>query len=86
MKKFKFTAKIEASDGGGAFVFFPLDVEEAFGTRGKVKVKATFDGVAYEGSLLKYGFPRHVLGLLKAIRAQIGKGPGDSVEVVVWKA
>jgi len=26
-----------------------------------------------------------MLGLLKAIREQIGKGPGDSVDVVIWK-
>jgi hypothetical protein len=86
VRRFRFTATIEAGDGGGAFVFFPFDVEESFGTRGKVKVKATFDGVAYEGSLVKYGFPQHVLGVLKAIRTQIGKAPGDTVEVVLWKA
>lgn len=86
MKRFRFTARIEAGDGGGAFVFFPYDVEESFGTKGKVKVKATFDGVAYQGSLFKYGFPQHVLGVLKAIRTQIGKQPGDMVDVVVWKA
>jgi uncharacterized protein YdeI (YjbR/CyaY-like superfamily) len=26
-----------------------------------------------------------MLGMLKAIREQTGKGPGDTVEVVVWK-
>jgi hypothetical protein len=50
-----------------------------------VPVKATFDGVPYAGSLIKYGHPQHMLGLLKSIREQIGKGPGDTIEVVVWK-
>jgi hypothetical protein len=85
MKKYTFQAKIEAGDGGGAYVLFPFDVEKEFATKGKVPVKATFDGVAYAGSLIKYGHPLHTLGLLKAIRQQIGKGPGDLVEVVVWK-
>jgi uncharacterized protein YdeI (YjbR/CyaY-like superfamily) len=26
-----------------------------------------------------------MLGVLKAIRERIGKGPGDTIEVVVWK-
>ncbi len=85
MKKYKFQAQIEAGDGGGAFVFFPYDVQKEFGTTGKVPVNATFDGVPYTGSLIKYGFPQHTLGVLKAIRQQIGKGPGETVDVAVWR-
>jgi len=85
MKKYKFKAKIEAGDGGGAYVLFPYDTGKEFGTKGKVPVKVTFHGVPYSGSLIKYGKPLHVLGVAKAIREQIGKGPGDTIEVVVWK-
>ncbi|MGA2094729.1 MAG: YdeI/OmpD-associated family protein [Candidatus Acidiferrum sp.] len=85
MKKYKFKAKIEASDGGGAYVLFPYDTETEFATRGRVPVKATFNGLSYTGSLMKYDKPLHVLGMPKAIRDQTGKGPGDTVEVVVWK-
>lgn len=85
MKKYKFKAKIQAGDGGGAYVLFPYDTEKEFGTEGKVPVNATFNGVSYTGSLFKYGNPLHLLGMPKAIRQQIGKGPGDTVEVVVWK-
>jgi len=87
MKKYKFKAKIqEASAGsGGAFVLFPYDVEKEFGTKGRVPVKVTFDEVPYAGSMVKYGAPQHMLPMLKAIREKIGKGPGESVEVVVWK-
>jgi hypothetical protein len=85
MKKYKFKAKIEAGDGGGAYVLFPYDTGTEFATNGKVPVRATFDGVPYTGSLIKYGNPLHMLGILKAIREQIGKGPGDTIEVVVWK-
>ena len=85
MKKYKFKAKIEAGDGGGAYVFFPYDTGKEFATQGKVPVKAAFNGVPYAGSLIKYGHPQHMLAVLKAIREQTGKGPGDTIEVVVWR-
>jgi hypothetical protein len=66
-------------------VLFPYDTEKEFGSKGRVPVKATFDGVPYTGSLIKYGNPLHMLGMLKAIRAETGKGPGDTIEVVIWK-
>jgi hypothetical protein len=85
MKKYKFKAKIEASDSGGAYALFSYDTEKEFGTKGKVPVKATFNGLPYTGSIIKYGHPLHSLGMPKAIREQTGKGPGDIIEVVVWK-
>jgi hypothetical protein len=85
MKKYKFKAKIETGDGGGAHVLFPYDTEKEFATKGKVPIKATFNGVPYTGSLIKYGNPLHMLPMLKAIREQLGKGPGDTIEVVLWK-
>jgi len=66
-------------------VLFPYDTAKEFGTKAKVPVKATFDGVPYAGSLIKYGDPLHMLPVLKAIREEIGKGPGDTVEIVLWK-
>jgi bifunctional DNA-binding transcriptional regulator/antitoxin component of YhaV-PrlF toxin-antitoxin module len=85
MKTYKFKARIEGASLGGACVYFPYNVEEEFGTKGRVPVKATFDGVPYSGSLVKYGAPQHMLGILKNIREQIGKGPGDTVEVTIEK-
>jgi hypothetical protein len=85
MRKYKFKAKIEAGGGGGAYVLFPYDTVKEFATKGRVPVKATFEGVPYTGSLAKYGNPLHMLGISKAIREQIGKSPGDTIAVVVWK-
>lgn len=85
MKIYKFKARIESGDGGGAYILFPYDTQEEFATRGRVPVKATFDGVPYTGSLIRYGHPQHMLGILKGIREQIGKQPGDSVDVELWK-
>ena len=66
-------------------MLFPYDIEKEFATQGKVPVRATFNGVPYTGSLVKYRNPHHVLGVLKAIHKQTGKGPGDTIEVVVWR-
>jgi hypothetical protein len=87
MKKFKFQAVIQSATvgAGGACIYFPYNVEAEFGTHGRVPVKATFDGVPYAGSLVKCGAPQHMLGILKSVRAKIGKNPGDTIHVVVWK-
>jgi|ERR1700685_3160168 hypothetical protein len=85
MKKYKFKATIQPGIGGGAGIVFPYDAEKEFGTRARVPVKSTLDGVLYTGSLIKCGPANHMLGVLKGIRQQIGKGPGDTIEVVVWK-
>src|SRR5579875_1415525 len=87
MKKYAFTASIRAAEGssGGAYVLFPYDVEKEFGTKGRIPVKATFDGIPYTGSLMKYGQPQHMLGILKSIGEKLGKQPGDTVQVEVWK-
>ncbi len=85
MKKYKFKARIESGSGGGAYILFPYDTEKEFGTKGRVPIQATFDDVPYTGSLIKYGHPQHMIGLLKAIRDQIGKQPGDTISVELWK-
>src|ERR1700754_1091262 len=85
MKTYKFKAKIEASDSGGAYVLFPYDTEAEFASRGKIPIRATFNGVPYAGSLMACGGPHHMLGVLKAIREEIGKGPGDTIDVEVWR-
>ncbi len=43
-------------DLDSAYVEFPYDVRQEFG-KGRVKVCATFDGVPYEGSLVRMNPP-----------------------------
>lgn len=69
-------------DIDGAYVEIPFDVKAVFG-KGRVPVNATFDGVFYQGSLVKMGTPCHILGIRKEIRQQIGKQAGDSVHVTI---
>ena len=85
-REFEFEAVIQAGDGGGAFVLFPFDMQDSFGTKGKVLVQATVDGEPYSGKLLKYGFPQRILGLLKDHRSRIGKNPGDTVKITLRRA
>ena len=84
-KQIKFTATILAASvgGGGAYVLFPYDVEETFGTKGRVPVTSTIDGEPYRGSLVKYGQPQHMFPVLKGIREKIGKNIGDTIEVIL---
>jgi len=82
-EEFTFHPVIQAGEAGGAFVFFPFNILESFGTTGKVRVSGVIDGVPYSRKLFKYGFPQHLLGVLKSLRTQIGKGPGDTVMITL---
>lgn len=82
-KVYVFQAIIEkVPDIDGAYVHFPFDVKKEFG-KGRVKIHATFDGVPYDGSLVKMKTLGYIVGLRKDIRRQIGKQPGDTVEVTI---
>ena len=69
--------------GQGALVVLPEASTTTFGTRARVPVRATFNGVAYRGSAMPMGDGRHGLGLTKAIRGAAGLEIGDTVHVVV---
>lgn len=81
--KITFSAPIIQVEGmNAAYVEFPFNVEELFGTRGQVKVKALFDKqVEYRGSLANMGRNCHTLGLTQEIRSKLGKTFGNLVEV-----
>lgn len=82
-KHYEFDAVIiKVPDIDGAYVEIPFDVQAEFG-KGRVPVTATFDGVVYEGSLVRMGIPCHILGIRKDIRAKIGKQAGDVVHVTI---
>lgn len=91
-KVYEFRAVIEpVPDKGGAYVRFPYDIRKEFG-KGRVKVRATFDGVPYTGSIVNMGVKNedgsvcHIIGIRKDIREKIGKQPGDTVSVTVTEA
>jgi len=81
-EKQTFTAIIQNTGGGGAFVEVPFDVEKEFGSK-RPKVKAMIGGVPYRGILTRMGTECHILGIRKEIREQIGKMFGDEVKIMV---
>ena len=88
-KTYEYDAVIrELPEKGGAYVVFPWNIREEFG-KGRVKVHATFDGIPYDSSIVNMGVKNedgsvcYILGMLKAIRAQLGKGDGDTVHIVI---
>ena len=88
-KTYEYDAVIrELPEKGGAYVVFPWNIREEFG-KGRANVHATFDGIPYDGSIVNMGVKNedgsvcYILGMLKAIRAQLGKGDGDTVHMVI---
>ena len=78
----------ETDDNGGAYVVFPWDIRQEFGI-GRVKAHAVFDGIPYDGSIVNMGLKNddgsicYVIGVLKAIRKELGKNDGDMIHVVI---
>ena len=78
----------ETPDNGGAYVVFPWDIREVFG-KGRIKVRAEFDGIPYDGSIVNMGIKDsqgnvcYIIGVLKSVREKLKKGDGDSIHIVI---
>lgn len=82
---FEFDAVIRQNeDMDAAYVEVPFDIKALFG-KGRLAVHATFDGVPYDGQIVKMGTPCFIIGIRKDIRKQIGKTFGDTVHVTIMK-
>lgn len=75
-------------DLDASYIRIPFDLREETG-KGRMRVHATFDGVPYDGSVVNLGEKNpdgsicYLLGIPQAVRKQIGKSFGDTVEVVL---
>lgn len=78
----EFDATIEEAPRGGAFVAIPADALSRLGPGGRIPVEAGFDGIPYQGSVVRMG-GRSILGILRAIRDELGKAHGDSIHVTI---
>ena len=80
-KMYEFDAVILQNEGmDAAYVEVPFDIKALFG-KGRLLVHATFDGVPYDGQIVRMGTPCHIIGVRKDIRKAIGKTFGNVVHV-----
>jgi hypothetical protein len=84
MAKTRFRARLRPSGrgAGGHLVEVPDKVVAGLGGRGRIPVQASFNGVAYRGSIVRMGGVM-MLGVTKAVMAEAGARPGDVLDVVV---
>ncbi len=80
MKKFKAKILTNPKYKNGAYVVIPYDIEKLYGKK-RLKVNATFDGIPYQGSIVKHGTPDYILIVKKDIREKLGKEEDDTLTV-----
>ena len=83
MAKARFRAELRSTGRrGGHFVEVPADVVQQLGGKGRIAIRATFDGIPYRGSIMRMGGVT-MLGVTKGIMAQAGVDVGDTLRVEV---
>jgi len=85
VKRYTFKAKVSRPEGIGTWHFanVPINVEQEFGTKGQVKVKATINGKTLYNSLMPHGNGMHYIVLGESIRNQTGIKVGDTIQMTV---
>lgn len=79
----RFSGRLEAGRGGGAYVVLPAEVLAELGGGSRLRVTGTLGGVDFASSTMAMGGGAVCLGVHKATRQAAGVGIGDAVEVTV---
>ena len=83
MKRLKFKVKLEGMEGSSvAGLSAPFDVQKTFGTKARVPVRGTVNGVPFRSSLMPMG-ACHRMVVNKSMRDAAGVKAGDTVSVVM---
>jgi hypothetical protein len=77
MARQRFTGKLEAGRGGGAFVVLPDKILDALGGGSRFRVKGALNGVNFSSSTMGMGGGRVCMGVHKATREAAGVGIGE---------
>lgn len=79
----RFQALLEKQpDSEATYILIPFDVQQVWGTRARVPVRGTINGVPFRTSISPYG-GRHYLGVIKSLRDEAQAQAGDRVEIVL---
>jgi hypothetical protein len=80
-----FRIKLQGMDGMETAMFcVPFDVEEAFGTRARVPVCGTINGVSYRRSIMNMG-SGHMMVVNRELREAANVKAGDTVKIVMQR-
>lgn len=82
----EFVAELKKLEGKILWTVFyvPFSVEEKYGTKGRVEVKAVIDGFSFKGTLLP-SRNGHYMVFNKEIKNKCKKAIGDTVQVTIEK-
>src|SRR5437588_4039830 len=79
---FRFKVELEGIEDGSAALRPPFDVLTVFGTKARVPVRGTINGVPFRSSLCNMG-SGHLMGINRELRTSAKCGAGDTVDVVL---
>jgi hypothetical protein len=79
----QFQAVLETDlDSSATFIVIPFDVQQVYGTRGRIPVAGTINGYPFRTTLSPYG-GKHYLGINKTTRDSANVRAGELVEIVL---